>query len=89
MEHSLSHTFKFETQDLFEASETEIQNEMQKLVLKEPLELEHKTRIYESRLYNQIKEHAIEIEVAYLSFTIEVLRFCIIHKNTRASSFLV
>lgn len=50
-----------------QASEAEAQKEMQKLVSKEPLELEYKTRIYESRLYNQLKEHAVDIEAAYLN----------------------
>lgn len=58
-----------------EASETEIQKEMEKLVLKEPLELEYKTRLYESRLYNQLKEYTVEIEAAYLNLYHRSLAF--------------
>lgn len=58
-----------------EADEAHIQKEMQKLVAKEPIELEYKTRLYESKLYNQLKDHAMEIEAAYLNLYHRSLAF--------------
>ncbi|MDY0122010.1 MAG: hypothetical protein RBR54_08710 [Sulfurimonas sp.] len=58
-----------------ETSEINLEDALNKLTFKEPVALEYAAKIYENRVYNQLKDDAKEIEAAYFNLYHRSLAF--------------